>query len=414
MSFYRKPFFWVFVFLIGVGVFFSLRKTLSAIEVKTAVTVRKDFEITVSPTSTGTVRSEQDVRVTAQRTGRVSRIYVAEGDAVGAGDAIAELDPEEALISYELSKASSDRMRASLDEAKTAFEPFKEEVENNIVRAEANLREAEERVKRVRGLFKDGYVSQSELDRVERDYGVAKANYDSAVSGRKQLESKALEIAVREASVREAEKAQSLAKLNHDYSFLRSPVAGIVASFPVKVGETVMKGAPVAALIQMGSLYVEVFIDEADVGRVKTGQAAHIAMDAYPGSAFRGEVYKLAPVVLGGKLEARTFEGRVRIIDKDTAFKPGMSADVEIIVDMVKDALIVPAQAVTQKDSKRMVYVKEGRRARLREISAGLSDFTNMQVLGGLEGGEEVIINPDVPGLKDGARVRAAKVAAAK
>jgi HlyD family secretion protein len=117
----------------------------------------------------------------------------------------------------------------------------------------------------------------------------------------------------------------------------------------------------------------------------------------------------ISPVVLGGKHETRTFEVRTRFKDKDVVLKPGMSADIEIVVEEVKNTLVLPSQAVMEREGKKFVYVKEGSRARLKEIKTGLSDWTYTQVISGVEEADEVIFNPDVPGLQDGVRLKVIK-----
>lgn len=406
MKLYRKTWFWLLLITAGVVLFFVLRESFNSLEVKTVPVVRKDLEITVTATSTGTVKSDKEVKITAQRVGRISGLHVHEGYIVKKNSPVAELDPEEAHVNLQLHRASLDRIKASLDETKTSFKPLKTEVKAGVRKAGANLKETEDRLKRFRKLRQEGYISQMELDLAERDYGIAKANHASALSGWEQLRAKAQEITVREAAVREAESTLAMAELNYKYSLLNAPISGIITSVPVKPGETVMKGTLIAALIKTDSLYVEAFVDEADVGKVRIGQDVYISMDAYPDRTFHGKIYMISPVVLGGRLEARTFEVRARFNDKNTVLRPGMSADVEIVVDRVKDTLIVPSQAVMERDGKKFVYIKEGSRARFREIRTGLSDWTNTQVLSGIKEGDEVIITTDVPGLEDGKRVK--------
>jgi len=113
--------------------------------------------------------------------------------------------------------------------------------------------------------------------------------------------------------------------------------------------------------------------------------------------------------VLGEKHETRTFEVRTRVVDEDVDLKPGMSADVEIVVGKAEDTLAVQSQAVIERDGKRFVYVKDGSRARLREVKTGLFSWTLTEITDGLRASEEVIITPDVKGLKDGVRVEVKK-----
>lgn len=406
MAFYKRFSFWFFVLALLLFTFFIVNKTLRAVEVKTAKVKRENFTLTVTATSMGTIKADEEVRLTAQRVGRISRLLVREGDIVKSGVLIALLDPDEAMYNLRMAEATLQRMQARLNELRSVLDPLRIEVETNIDKARANLQEAEKRLRRVMDLKEKGYISQIEVDSTERDYNVTKAAYESAIAGRQQLIAKAEEIKAQEAAVREAENSLSIARLNYDYSFVRSPISGVVTSLPLKIGDTAAKGTLIASVVATESLYVEAFIDEADIAKVLKGQKVNIAMDAYPGRTFEGEVYMISPVVLGGKQETRTFEIRVRFKEGDTIIKLGMSADIEVIVDSVKDTLVVPSQAVIERSSEKFVFVKRGSKVKLTPVKVGLSSWNLTEIVSGLQEGDVVVINPDAPGLKDGVRVR--------
>jgi len=403
----KKTLIWALVLLLAGGLISLAIRKRGFVEVRTEKAKRQRLELTVTATSTGTVKSDKEVKVSAERTGRLSKLLIDEGDPVKAGQLIAGLDPEDASLNLEMASASYERASALLDELKAAYEPFMDEVENAISRAQAILKEAQQRFERMKGLKAKGFVSQMEFDKAELDYSVSKANHESALSGRKHLDVKVREIKAQEAAVKEASRALALARLDYERSFIRSPVSGVVAGRPATLGETVIKGAPIALLITLESLYIEAPIDEADIARVRKGQDVHVTMDAYPEKRLSGYVHAVSPVVLGGRLEARTFEVKVRLRDKGIVLKPGMSADVEIVADRVGDALTVPSPAVIERAEGKFVYVREGARVRLRQIETGISDWTYTEVKSGLGEGDEVVVTPDAPGLRDGARVKA-------
>jgi RND family efflux transporter MFP subunit len=406
MAFYKRFSFWFFVLALLLFTFFIVNKTLRAVEVKTVKVGRDNFTLTVTATSMGTIKADEEVRLTAQRVGRISKLLVKEGDIVKSGALIAVLDPDEAVYNLKMAQATLQRMQARLNELRSALDPLRIEVETNIDKARANLQEAEKRLKRFIDLKDKGYISQIEVDSAERDYNVAKAAYESAIAGRPQLIVRAEEIKGQEAAVREAESSLSIAKLNYDYSFVKSSISGVVTSLPVKIGDTVAKGALIASIVATESLYVEALIDEADIARVSKGQKVNISMDAYPGKIFNGEVYMISPVVLGGKQETRTFEIRVRFKKQDAVIKLGMSADIEVIVDSVKDTLVVPSQAVIEKSSEKFVFVKRDSKVKLTPVRTGLSNWNLTEIISGLKEEDIVVTNPDAPGLKDGVRVK--------
>lgn len=406
MSIYRRTGFWLAVAVfIAVG-FLIIRKSLITVEVKTGPVLRQDLDFTVTATSTGTIKSDMEISITAQRTGRLSGLYVAEGDTVEKGQLLAEIDPAEAEINLRLARASLERASAYLAQIKASLKALETEVGSGIQSAEARLREVEDRYNNLKNLYAEGFVSRMEFAAVESEYEVARAGYDAALARMETLKAKEGETKAQEAAVKEARSNLELARLNYEYSYVRAPVHGVITSRPVKHGDTVSKGTLIAVIITTDSLYIEAFVDEADVGRVELGQEVRVAMDAYPGEEFHGEVYRISPVVLGGRLEARTFEVRTRLKEKGVVVKPGMSADVEVVVHSLKDALVIQSQSVMRRDGKKFAYVNDSGRARLRELETGLSDWTYTQVVSGLAEGETVVITPDVPGLKDGSRLK--------
>jgi len=361
VAFYKRWGFRVLSIALILIAFFIFKKIFSAVDVKTTVVNRQELAITVTATSTGTIKSETEVKITAQRIGKITRLYVEEGSIVKPGSMIAELDPDEAYLNLNIAQAS-------------------------VEKAKSIMKEADARLKRFTDLKEKGYVSHIDFDSIQKEYNVAYA------------------------SLKEAESSLSLAKLNYNYSFIRSPIAGVVTSMPVKVGETTLTGALAGALVahvvSMEDLYIEAFIDEADVAKVKLGQQVNITMDAYLGKVFKGEVYLISPVVLGGKQETRTFEVRTRIKEKEIIVKPGMSADVEIVVDNIKSALVIPSSAVMEKNGKKFVFIKRDSTARIIPVDIGQFNWNFTEIKSGVKEGDVVIANPDTSGLADGKRVR--------
>lgn len=379
---------------------------LNAIKVKTQAVKRMGLNITVTATSTGTIKSDNEAKITAQRIGRITRLMFEEGDIIKEGQVIAELEAEEAFYNMKLSEATLNKTRFVLEQMKAAYESLRVSVEKDIEKARAILTEVDSRRKRLLELKEMGYVTDMDIDAVQKEYEVAKANLESTIASRETLKAKLSEIKAQEEAVREALNSFNIAKLNYDYSFIRSPISGVITSRPVKIGEGVNKGSHIATVVSTGSMYIEAFIDEADVAKVRIGQEVNITMDSYPGKVFKGEVYRISPVVLGGKQETRTFEVRVRLKDKDILIKPGMSADIEIIVESIPNVLALPSQAVVEKEGKRYVYIIRDSRARLTPVDLGRFNWTFYEVLSGVKEGDKVIINTDVEGLKDGVRVK--------
>jgi multidrug resistance efflux pump len=406
MIYFKRAWFWLVLFILALAAFLYGRSTLARIEVKGYEVKKNELVISVTGTSTGTIKADTEVKLTAQRVGRISRLYVEEGSLISAGAGIADLDYDEVRERLLLSSAQTRRMNSQLDALKLGLVAFRSEVESNINKTKAVFEEAELRLRRFEGLREKGFLSQIDVDIVKREYEVARASYSAARALPEQISAREEEIKAQSAAIEQAQREYNLSKIIFDYSFIKSPISGVVTARPVSIGETIQFGALIASIVSTDSLYVEAFIDEADVAKISNGQQVNITMDAYPEKVVKGEVYMISPVVLGGKQEARTFEVRVRILEKGILVKPGMSADVEVIVSRMNNVLIIPSQAIMEKADGRYVYVVHEGKAALRRIETGAFNWNFIEVTEGLEERSVIVINPDSAGLKNNARVR--------
>lgn len=377
----------------------------SGVDVKIITAKKQPLLITVTATSTGTVKAETEARISAQRTGNVTRLLFDEGSIVDNKRVIVELDPEEAYLNLKLAEATLQKAISRLEEMRASLSVLKTDVEANIKKTEAVINESDKRLKRAKELIRQGYIPEAELDAIEKEYAVAMANYESALSGRRQIEARLYDIKAQEAAIKEAEQSLALARLNYEYSFIRSPISGVITARNVKIGDTVVKGAVLGSVVSTDSLYIEAFIDEADISSVTVGKEVNVTMDAYPEKVFKGTVYRISPVVTGGKQETRTFEVRTRLVEMPPTIKPGMSAEVEIVVDKADNILSVPSHSILEKEGRSFIYIVKDSIARLVPVETGRSNWTYTEIISGINEGDEVIINPDVHGLHDGTKI---------
>ncbi len=355
---FKNKIVWFGIVAVLVAVVFTLygKKTIPVRVVKLQ---QGDLRVIVNATTTSTVKSETEVTLSAQRTGKVIMLPVREGDTVKAGTLIARLDLTEESV----------------------------QTENVLAQSKATYEEAGKNLKRTEDLFNKGMVAQQDLDAVRRTYEVAKSQFQSSVAD---------------------------AGVKRDYSVIKAPFNGVIAKKYSEVGELLLPGKQIVQIVNPDRVYVLATIDEVDVGRLRIGQPVTISVDAFPGEKFNGEVRRISPIVSGGKLETRTADVWIYFNEKQNRIKPGMSADVEILVSVLQNVLSVPSQAVIDRGGRKQVYVADGNAlnpgdktvAKLKVVQTGETNWSFTQITGGLSSGEYIITTPEAEGLKDGSTVK--------
>ncbi len=181
-----------------------------------------------------------------------------------------------------------------------------------------------------------------------------------------------------------------------DLSRQAAPFNGVVTAVDVKPGDLVSVGAQAFRLDDLSALLVELQVSEVDVNRIRPGQAATLTLDAVPGVTYTGVVAE-APAVGDLTDGVVSFRIKVAVSDADSRVRPAMTASAAIIVAELKDALLVPAQAVRFLAGQRVVYVLRDGQPVPVEVVLGLSSAGEAQVLeGDLQPGEAVVLNPPV------------------
>jgi cobalt-zinc-cadmium efflux system membrane fusion protein len=170
---------------------------------------------------------------------------------------------------------------------------------------------------------------------------------------------------------------------------LKAPLGGIVTERQATVGELAGKDTPIYTISDPADLWVVAEVKERDIAAIHLGAEATFSVLAYPNESFRGEVVRI-----GNRVESasRTLDVRIATRNDDRRLKPGMFADVEIATTAVKDALIIPDQALQSDEEGQMVFVaRDGRNFDKRAVKVGLEQHGRVQVRVGLQEGEKVV-----------------------
>jgi membrane fusion protein (multidrug efflux system) len=223
--------------------------------------------------------------------------------------------------------------------------------------AEASLEEAEANYNRTKELFDRQAVTRQELVTYTSRYKAAQARMD-------------------------------MAKLRLERSIIDAPVSGMAISRHVDVGEVISPGALVTTLHQLSRLKATAGIPEDDISFFKMGEEATVEVDAYPDRQFEGRIHFLGPAVTG---KNRTFPSEVEIANPGGDLRPGMMARVILKKRHFENALVVPRDALLDRDQGSVAFVNENDKARERPVVVGPGEGNRVVVLEGLAPGESLI-----------------------
>jgi RND family efflux transporter MFP subunit len=206
------------------------------------------------------------------------------------------------------------------------------------------------------------------------------------------------------------------AKSALDNACVVAPFSGVVTEKAIIPGEAVSPGVAVMTVVDIDNPWVEIQIDEVDIAVVKLGQRARFTTDAFPDQEFYGRITwinkKAELKKVGGRVrmdeEDLIFRGKVEFEDGRNILRSGMSVYAEIITGEKKDVLVVPREAVTLREGKRVVYVIRNNRAWQKEVEMGIKDAERVEILKGLTAGQSVAIS-NLDNLKDRTKVQVIK-----
>jgi len=355
-----------------------------------AVTVEEVSKRTITQTvsAVGKIQPETEVKISSQTSGEVIFLGVKEGESVKARQLLARINPDIVETQLEQVKASVEAAKIDID----ARVSEKERATNDFYRAKE--------------LFEKKYISKQEFDNSKAAYDLAMSSYRAAMARYEQAK----------ATLRQYER--SLARTS-----IYSPIDGVVTSLSVELGEKVvgtemMMGTEMMRIADLNVMNAVVDVDENDIVYVKLGDTAYVELDAIPDRKFKGVVLEISHSAKvsgqGTQNEVTNFEVKIRLLERDARFRPGMSCNVEIQTETRHNVLSVPLQSVTIRDlgmnvldennngpdekpslnkarPQQIVFILEGDKAKMRKVETGISDKGYIEIISGLSLEEKVI-----------------------
>jgi len=349
-----------------------------------------------SVTASGKIQPEVEVKMSPEVSGEIIEVNVVDGQQVLEDDILVKINPD-------LYESAITRARAAVNSSKAV-----------LAQSSVALDEAKKLWARNKVLFEKGAISEQEYDAAQRAISVAELQEESA---KYQLQSA-------EANLDEAYK-------NLKRTTIIAPINGTVTQLDVELGERVvgtatMTGTEMLRIADLNTMEVLVEVNENDIVKITKGDTAIIEVDAFLGNSFRGvvsEIANSAKLALGASPDQVTnFEVKIRMINGSFAslvpdygenpFRPGMTATVEIITNKMRDALVVPIQAVTVRsdtssnavsyervlsedvdESFEVVFTPDGMKAGLLVVESGIQD-DEFIIVTGVEDSTEVVTGP--------------------
>ncbi len=327
---------------------------------QTARVVRRDFSSTVLATGAVKPQVGAKVRVGARISGKVERLFANIGDQVGRGQVIAEL--EKADLEAAVAKA---RAEVKVAEAKVAD-------------ANSRAKLAELEYRRQQNLIRKDFTSRQAVDKAVKEKESARAGLDLA---KKQLDA--------------ARAALAEARVKLSYATITAPISGVIGSVSTQQGETVSAGlnAPTfVTIIDLERLQVDAYVDEVDIGKIRTGQQCVFTVDAFPGREFHGRVVAIYPDAVIQE-NVVNYDVVVDITDPyHGLLRPEMTANVTIFLEKRKQVLAIPAKAVKRERGKNVVYLLGKTGPEPRRVKVGWRDGPWIEVVAGLREGQTVLL----------------------
>ncbi len=299
-------------------------------------------EINLAVTATGTINPVVNVLVGSQVSGTIKALFADFNSQVKQGQVIAQIDPAIFEAQVEQGRANVLNAQANLQNARANFENAKA----NLTKADVAVLDAKRTLDRNRPLVEKQVIAQATMDTAQTNYDTAVAQVDVAKA---QVESAKSQIESFKAQVEQTKAALKVADTNLRYATIRSPVNGTVISRNVDVGQTVAASLQAPTLFTIAKNLTEMQVDsnvsEADVGRITVGQEASFTVDAYPERIFRGKVSEIrnAPIIVQNVV---TYDVVILVENKDLKLKPGMTANVTVMIAHRDGALKIPNAAL--------------------------------------------------------------------
>ena len=347
-------------------------------------------------TYTGTTRPAQTVTLRAQVEGQIVDLVVDVGDAVSSGQVLARVDPDLLAVGVNQTQAELSARQSEVAQAQVAVSDAQTAVEQ----ARLQVAQARTDADRLRQLADAGAVSDQTAEQAQLVLDTAEQALKSA-----QDQVRTRQQAVQAAQGRVASQRAAVAQSQERLSFttVRSPLAGVILARLVEAGDLAQPGADLLQIGDLSSIKIAVEVSELDLSRIQRGQPVAVTLDAFPDLPLTGRVTRIAPVA---DATARLIPVEVTIPNPTGRIGSGLLARVQFLGEDA-DTLVIPTAALNGDEPQVFVLqpADDAPTVTLRTVQVGDRSKDQVEILGGLNPGEQIVVRSDRP-LNDGQTVR--------
>jgi HlyD family secretion protein len=400
----RRRWIWLVLAVIAVALLFSYLHQ-PPLKVR-ATTVQRGLIRSLVSTN-GKIEPIQNLEAHAPISTTVKRLLVKEGDHVGKGQLLIQLD--DADIRSQAARAQAQIKAAQAEQSDLKIGGTQEEVltlNTQLVKAQSARDVAQRNLEALRRLQKQGAASPGEVRAAEDTLQRAQADLTLAQQKKADRYSPP-EVAKVQAQASEAQAAYDAAEDALSKSTVRAPFDGVVYSVPVKQGAFVQAGELLLQEADLSRVLVRAFVDEPDIGRLQAGQEVEVTWDAVPGRIWTGTV-STVPATVKARLSRHVGETTCTIDNHDLRLLPDVNVGVTIVVAEHDNVLTLQRDAVHSDDGRPYVFQIVDNHLKRQPVAISLQNLTRVEITGGLDAGASVAVPSEdtkVP-LTNGAAVK--------
>jgi len=329
--------------------------------------------------------------------------YASSQDRFASAQAASQALPDKHAAELAEAQARVRQSEASLDTARSNQVDV-DIAQEELVSARASVREAEASLAAAKAGKAQDTIREQELLASRASAKEARSQLSVARANSLSADKSAFQLTQAKAQTKRSEAQLENATKNLGYTTVKAPRDGLVVDRYVEQGtvitsgrSSITQGTSIITMADVGRMFVLTDVDEADIGQVKVGQPAQVESETFPGEVFQGKVVQVYP---RGQEEQQVivFKVRVEITKPPAKLRPGMTAEVTIIIASRKNVLAVPVDAVFEREGTSIAEIMVEGESKQVPVKTGISDYEFIEIIEGLKEGDQVVLEPSVGG----------------